>query len=381
MADSHLGFQNFSKVDKKGRNLVEEMVYRGFEDSIERLIELKPDAIVHSGDIFHHVRPRIRPLYVFKQALDKLHAAGIPMIAISGNHDAPKGYSSISPFYIYEGMPDVHIAHRYSYECFEEGDHRFHCIPFCLDPEDYMNQFRKIERCGRDVLLMHGMIESLWCRRMRTVGEHELSGSFLKSDLDYIALGHFHGQTKIAENAWYSGSIEYFTFGESGDTKGVLMVDLDKDPSDDHRVKQIDLRPKYIIDTAPIDCSGLSSAEIGAELMGLCDASEINDKIVRINLKNVSRAAYRNLDHKKLSKLIAPALYLKVNVNYSDESDAEERSIDTVKLHEEFALFLKEEASRGSIPRAIEMDVLAYGQDLMKRTVEDRNTEVLNAPQ
>ena len=119
LADSHLGFSSYSRVDKYGRNLVEEMVYKGFEQAIDRIIQLQPDAVVHAGDVFHHVRPRIRPLFVFKRGLERLFEAGIPMIVISGNHDAPKGYSATSPFFIYEGPRDLHIAHRYQYERFE----------------------------------------------------------------------------------------------------------------------------------------------------------------------------------------------------------------------------------------------------------------------
>ena len=115
MADSHLGFSNYSRVDKYGRNLVEEMIYDGFDQALDKIIELKPDAVVHAGDVFHHVRPRIRPLYAFKQGLEKLQDAGIPVVIISGNHDAPKSYSAISPFFIYEGMKGVNIAHRYKY--------------------------------------------------------------------------------------------------------------------------------------------------------------------------------------------------------------------------------------------------------------------------
>ena len=47
MADSHLGFTSFSRVDKYG-NLVEEMVYKGFEQAINKIIEIKPDAVVHA---------------------------------------------------------------------------------------------------------------------------------------------------------------------------------------------------------------------------------------------------------------------------------------------------------------------------------------------
>ena len=376
MADSHLGFSNYSRVDKYGRNLVEEMIYDGFNQVVDKIIELKPDAVVHAGDVFHHVRPRIRPLYAFKQGLEKLQDAGIPVVVISGNHDAPKSYSAISPFYIYEGMKGVNVAHRYKYERFDLGDRSVHCIPFCLDPGDYLNEFGKIDRSGNDVLVMHGLVESLSNKKMRTVGEHTLLDSLLKSDFDYIALGHYHGQAQISENAWYSGSIEYFNFGEAADKKGILFVDLEK-----REAKQIEVRTRYMIDLPPIDCSGISSSELAEVLFDHCDPEEIRDRIIRVNLKNVQRSAYRNLNHVRLNKLSSMALYFKIKVEYEDEKELVDASVDSMRLHEEFVKFLEDEAIRGGISRGVKDEVTAYGSDLLKKAVAAHITEALNAPE
>lgn len=374
MADSHLGFSNYNRVDKYGRNLVEEMIYEGFDQAVDKIINLKPDALVHAGDIFHHVRPRIRPLYVFKRGLEKLQDAGIPVVMISGNHDAPKSYSAISPFYIYEGMKDVLIAHKYQYERFLLGDHTFHCIPFCLDPKDYIKEFSKIDQSGKDVLVMHGLVESLQNKKMRTVGEHELKDSLLKSSFDYIALGHYHGQTRISKNTWYSGSIEYFNFGEASDKKGILLIDLENEA-----IQQIEIRHKYMIDHPSIDCSGMSSAELSKVLLDICDAEEIKDQILRINLENVSRSAYRNLNHASLNKLTSTALYFKIKVEYDDEKERVDVPVDSLMLHEAYVKFLEDEASRNLISKAIKDDVMTYGSNLLKRAVAAHNSEALDA--
>lgn len=374
MADSHLGFSNYSRVDKYGRNLIEEMVYKGFDQVVNRIIDLKPDAVVHAGDIFHHVRPRIRPLYIFKQGLEKLEDAGIPVIIISGNHDAPKSYAALSPFFIFEGIKEVKIAHKYQYERFELDECTFHCIPFCLDPSDYQREFANIKLSGCDLLVMHGLVESLQNKKMRTVGEHELKDSLLKSDFDHIALGHYHGQAQISRNAWYSGSIEYFNFGEARDKKGILLVDLEK-----RDVKQIEVRDRYMIDHPAIDCSGMSSADLSRELFDLCNPESIQDRIIRINFKNVSRSAYKNLNHSNLSKLGSAALYLKIKVEYADENKRADVPQDSLKLHDEFVKFLVEEASRDRISKLIKDDVVAYGSGLMKKAVALHNTEAMDA--
>jgi len=376
LSDSHLGFSSYSRLDQHGQNRIEEMIYSGFDQAIEKIIQLRPDAVVHAGDVFHHVRPKIKPLVIFQRGLFRLAEKGIPVIIISGNHDAPKSYSLTSPFRLFEGLGGVHIAQRYKYERFEVGDYNFHCIPFCLEPRDYLTEFGKIERSNRDVLVMHGLVESLRSRKMRSVGEHELKDSLLKSDFDYIALGHFHGQTPICANAWYSGSVEYFNFGEAADRKGMLLVDLEKGA-----VESVQVRPKYMIDCPAVDCSGLSSEEISECLMDLCHDDEIRDKMIRINLTNVNRSAYRSIDQGRLNRLGAAALYFKIKLQFNDEAERSERPVDRHKLHEEFSNFLRDEASQKRIPVAILDEVVAYGSKLMKRAVQSRNIEAFDASQ
>lgn len=375
MADSHLGFSAYNKVDLWGRNLVEEKFYEGFTQAIDKIIkDIRPDAIIHAGDVFHHVRPKIRTLYIFKRELEKLSKAGVPTIIISGNHDAPKASSTASPFTLFEGLRDIHIVHNNEYQGIKIGDYVFHCIPFCLNNEAYLEQFNKIEPSGSDVLVMHGLIESLRAKRLRTVGEHELSDSFLKSYFSYIALGHYHNQAQVARNAWYSGSIEYFNFGEASDRKGILQVDLDT-----NKVEQIDLRPKYMIDRPPIDCSGLSSMDLAEKLLILCDKEEIKDKIIRINLKNVSRPAFKSIDQTNITKLGSSALFLKIKIDYIDEKDKYGVQLDPTRLDEAFAKFLEEESLKDRMPKAIKEDVMVYGTDVMKKAIVKHNTGRLNA--
>ena len=376
MADSHLGYSAYSRTDAQGRNLREEQIYRGFEEAVEKIIETRPDALVHAGDVFHHVRPKIKPLYILKQAIERLSDAGIPVIIISGNHDSPKSYASISPFYIYEGLEDLYIAHSYRYESFEVGDHIFHCIPFCLDQLDYNEEFSKIEYSGRDVLVMHGLVEALWNQRLRTVGEHELKSSFLKSDLSYIALGHYHAQMQVAKNAWYSGSIDYLNFGEAQDKKGMLLVDLDSGG-----VQSLPIRERYMIDHPWIDCGGFSSQDLMREIGSVCDLVGIRDKIIRIKLKNVSREAYKNIDHRWLSRLGSEAIYLKIMPEFVDgRATTYEGAVDVRSLSDEFGSFLEEEISGGRIPKAIQKDVVFYGKEIIHKIISMRATEVFDAP-
>lgn len=381
MADSHLGFSAYNRVDNKGRNLREEMIYENFKIVIDRIIKERPDAVVHAGDVFHHVRPRIKPLLIFKKGLDILRDEGIPVIIISGNHDSPKSQATTSPFTLFEGMRDVFIARKYRYEMFQVGDSHFHCIPFCQNVVDYKKKFDEICRSENDVLVMHGLIESLRDKRLNTVGEHELSESFIRRDFTYIALGHYHGRAKIASNAWYSGSIEYFRFSDIHDAKkGILLVDLDRDMIDPENPRPICMDEITRMKQYSIDCDRLSAGEIMAELQSKCDNGDIRDNIVRVKLDNILRSTYRNLNRSQINKFRSEALYFELFPKYLGEPVLETgETVDINMLPDEFEKFISDEIQRDRVPRTIQGDVTTYGKALIRKITQLHTTEVLDA--
>ncbi|MDD2754781.1 MAG: DNA repair exonuclease [Methanothrix sp.] len=378
VADTHLGFSAYNRVDSKGRNLREEIIYKNFKVLIERIKKERPDAVVHAGDVFHHVRPRIKPLLVFKRGLDELQDKGIPVIIISGNHDSPKSQATTSPFTLFEGMKDVFIAHKYRYEMFDVGDSHFHCIPFCQNVEDYKKKFDEICRSENDVLVMHGLMESIRDKRLNTVGEHELSESFLRKDFSYIALGHYHGQAQITSNAWYSGSIEYFKFGDIYDKKkGMLSVDLNQDPINP---KPICLDEITRMKQYSIQCDRLSAEEIIDELQSKCDNGDIKDNIVRVRLDNILKSTFRNLNSTKINKFRSEALYFELFPKYLGESVVKTgETIDHNMLPDEFEKFISDEIQRERVPKTIQVDVTNYGKDLIRKITQLHNTEGLDA--
>ena len=82
LSDTHLGYRDLGILER------EEDYYIEFERTVDRIIELDVDFVVHSGDLFQHSKPSTDPLLAFQKELIKLNKAGIPVYAISGNHDS-----------------------------------------------------------------------------------------------------------------------------------------------------------------------------------------------------------------------------------------------------------------------------------------------------
>ncbi len=315
VADTHLGLSAFNRVDPKtGMNLREQLIYDNFLAAIDRIIDLHPDALVHAGDLFHQVKPKTRAYTTALDALGRLRDAGIPVLMVAGNHSMAKTRYTASPFEVLERAGyranDLYIAHHNRYRRVELDDVVFHLIPNMLLPEGYRAAFEEIEfSSGTDVLVTHGLASVLSDRRLRTVAEHELDATILSDRFDYIALGHFHDQVQVTDNAWYSGSLEYCNYGEISDTKGGLVVDLASG-----EVRHVDLPHTPMINLGRINCDGLSAREVVDGILDAVDRAGkgIYQAICQITLDGIRRETLRALDQKALAEVRSRVLDLKL---------------------------------------------------------------------
>ena len=326
-------------------NLRERLVYTNFLDGIDAIVHVRPDAVVHAGDLFHSVRPKTLAYTTALEALSRLGDAGIPLLIIAGNHDMRKSRYTTSPFEVleYHSAP-IHAVYRYRYEQVDLGDTRFHLIPNLLQPAQYREEFDRIEplRNGRNVLITHGLASTLRDHRLGTVMEHEIDTTMLSPDLDYIALGHFHGQKQVADNAWYCGSQEYITYAEIRDMKGGLLVDLDR-----HTVEPLDLPRTPMVDLGELDCEGLSPREAGDTLaeraMKAYNAGQ--PAMALITLAGADRKMLQAMDHGTLQDAMARFLDLKIVIRSRVPGTplTSRRDLTGVNYVDLFGAYLKEQ--------------------------------------
>jgi DNA repair exonuclease SbcCD nuclease subunit len=82
--DTHLGYQQYHSPDRR-RDFLD-----AFRDVIEDAIEGGVDAVVHAGDLFHDRRPELIDILGTLSILRELDDAGIPFLAIVGNHEVKR---------------------------------------------------------------------------------------------------------------------------------------------------------------------------------------------------------------------------------------------------------------------------------------------------
>jgi DNA repair protein SbcD/Mre11 len=320
IADTHLGLAAFNRLDpESGMNLREKQVYDNFLKAIDEIIRQKPDVLVHAGDLFDTVKPKTRAYTTVLEGLDRLHASGIPFIVIAGNHSMVKTRYTTSPYEVLTYHPSkITAAYKFRYEQVEIGDTVFHLIPNMLRVEDYRTAFDQVELAPsgyHNVLVTHGLATAIKDKRLATVAEHELDSTILSDRFDYIALGHYHRQCQITNNAWYSGSTEYLTFGEITDTKGGLLIDPGR-----HEVRHLDLPHTPMIDLGTIRCQGIHPGDITEEIISrIVNKSIPLYAMAQVTLDGLSREHGKGIDMKALAPVREQLLELKIRSKSEEE--------------------------------------------------------------
>jgi len=295
IADTHLGRTSFQKLAEDGSNLRETLIYENFLAGIEHIAtEVQPEVLVHSGDLFDTVKPKTKAILVALKALDILEEYHIPVIIVAGNHEMQKNTYTASAFEILKkAHPEINAAYSFRYENFFIKGTMFHCIPNMLHAADYKTAAEEALSWVRNstyaglkvqahVLVTHGLATTIRDKRLATCAEFELTPDILSEQFDYIALGHYHGQTQVGTNAWYSGSQEHLTYGEIKDKKGALEVNIENNVT---HVEHLSLVRSPMKDLGVIDCDHLNMDDILDAIedeVGLIDG--IGDQMFQITL-------------------------------------------------------------------------------------------------
>ncbi|MBK8444810.1 MAG: metallophosphoesterase [Sphingobacteriales bacterium] len=60
-SDTHLGYHYYDKITEEGVNAREQDFYDAFSFIIDRIVEQRPDLVLHSGDFFIVLRRATAP--------------------------------------------------------------------------------------------------------------------------------------------------------------------------------------------------------------------------------------------------------------------------------------------------------------------------------
>ena len=243
ISDLHIGkvVNDFSMLEEQ-KLILDQLVSLAAENKV--------DALVIAGDIYDRAIPPGEAVSLFDQFLTKLSDQEIQIIMISGNHDSPERISFGEHLLCARG---VHIAGVWNRQAKRVllGDTEFVLLPFfkpVREEETDSNSAvaRALERYWQQeqeeglekqrVLITHFFVtdqgkEPALSESETTihVGGLDNVEASLFDGFDYVALGHIHRCQQIGERpVWYSGSTLKYSFGECGQEKCALLVNLEE---------------------------------------------------------------------------------------------------------------------------------------------------------
>ena len=326
LADTHIGYSAYRRLDEAtGLNQREVDTYDAFRQFVDYTIEKKPDLIVHAGDLFDSVRPTNRAISFVLNQLLRLSKAGIPFVVIAGNHETPRLKETGSVFSLFEHIPHVHAVYGNKYELVELDDLSVHAIPHCDDIAGEKERMRlsnndngsstrfkiallhaSVYGAGKQMFLMDEFNEQL-------ISIHDLT------DFDYLALGHYHGYTRIRDEAYYAGSTERFSFSEVKEAKGFLEVILKGEG--EREVIFHELSTRAMLDLEPVFCADLEEQEIRSAITQRIQDSNPRNKVVRLKVLDIPLAVYHSLDFDELKRLTREAVHFEMKYEFMRDNE------------------------------------------------------------
>lgn len=241
LSDLHLG----KRVN--GFSLIPDQAY--ILDQICRLLDAeKPDALLLAGDIYDKSIPSSEAVELLDAFLVRLSNMGLPVYAISGNHDSPErlafGRRLIAPSGIHLSPVYDGTAQHFTLED-AHGQVNIWLLPFLkytqvrkLFPDEEIScdndalraavQAMHIDPQQRNILVCHQFVTGAErCdSEEASVGGSDNVDASLFSDFDYVALGHLHGPQTMDGFIRYSGSILKYSFSECDHQKSITIAEL-----------------------------------------------------------------------------------------------------------------------------------------------------------
>ena len=219
---------------------------------LKKVDELKPDAVLIAGDVYDRAVPSKEAVNLFDDFLTELAKRKIPIIMIAGNHDSGARLAFGDKLFCNQGIYISGEVQR-NVQCVtlqdEFGPIHFWLVPYLFpaavnavlkrdDLKDYDAAMRAllevqiINKQERNVILSHQFVvaggeKPIMGGSETTVGGIGQIEVEVFEDYDYVALGHIHNAQRMGrEQVRYAGSPLSYHFSESGQKKGLTVVEL-----------------------------------------------------------------------------------------------------------------------------------------------------------
>ncbi len=319
-ADLHLGVENYGRLDPKtGLSTRLGDFLQAFDTLVEYALKNDIHLVLFAGDAYKGRKPSPTLQREFAKRIRRLAEAEIPVFLLVGNHDTPRAANRATSVEIFDTLAirNVWVKDVPGTEVIETkgGPVRVVALPWVsrswlLSQEEYI---------GKSLLEVDSLIAEKWERIVENETEHldqripallvahgTVFGAVYGSErsvilgqeiviprsavtnpaFDYVALGHIHKHQVLNENppVVYAGSMERVDFGEEGEEKGFVVVEIENGQA---RWEFIPLEARPFV-TISVEAKG---ADPMSQILEALSHFEVKEAIVRVLISTTAGAA------------------------------------------------------------------------------------------
>ena len=380
-ADTHLGYAAGSRTHKAGdveTGLNERVVdgYKAVREIITQIIAAKPDLVVHGGDVFHTSWPDILSVRFAQEQLLRLHRAGIPVVILIGNHDAPseKGKAA-GPLVLHDPARGIQVVSAHSEVLRPVPGLALHALTHMGLASREVPDLTPVD--GEvSIFAAHGAAAipgTPLFHCSHSPNEQPLGPDLIGLPWHAGMLGHYHGMGPLPgyPHMVYSGSAIPRGFSDPQGVKygWVEWQISEKNASfTQHAVAQ---RP--VVDLPKIDAAGLTGEDVTERVRANLESVDPSGAIIRQTVWNLTAHIERGVDRAALSKLAGPALSWKFDPRRPEKVEATadgddgqavaiSRHVGLAELPDRFGEFVAASADELGVPEAHRDDVIERGK-------------------
>lgn len=341
-SDLHLGYRASVASMPDGTNIRVQDGYNAFKEIVHQIVtsDVKIDAAVISGDMFHFSKPTIKDIAIAQHYLRELARHGIVVYVLAGNHDATDIRSELAANAVVDD-PDKKIYSLYNpYKKYELQDGLFlHSVAHHgLSLEDTP----QISASSADINIFttHGAAldpkneELLRC--VDSPREQIIPMELMTDDIfSAKLLGHYHSRYVVGGkelNTVYAGSTVRRGFSDDPGERGWWLVQVEVDGSVAMTPKNITQRPQY--DLKAIEGTDMSAGDIMDLIEKNLGGTNETDSapIIRQKVFDVPRSVKLGLDRQRIKELSSHALqwqldFLTTAVHVEDKKDTVKKNL------------------------------------------------------
>jgi DNA repair exonuclease SbcCD nuclease subunit len=222
--DTHLGYQQYHSPERRQDFL------DAFGAVVDDAVADDVDAVVHAGDLFHDRRPELVDILGTLSVLRDLDEAGIPFLAVVGNHEVKRDAQWLDLF------ASLGLATRLGDEPVVVGDTAFYGLDYVPKSKRPDLEYRFADHDATfAALVTHGLFQPF------DYGDWDAEEVLAESTVDFDAMllgdNHKPGVKRAEDGTWltYCGSTERASADERED-RGYNIVTFDATGGEDGEV-------------------------------------------------------------------------------------------------------------------------------------------------